>query len=163
MGLEKELILLKNMSDLLKFEHHSSGTEIVYSLSDSSISGDDQDEKNGLYHTALSFADFELKRKSGELQHYDLDYIYIKIGKRFRHALEGFDATFPNEFLPYPGYLKMSYFEKYDGKLLARCSDGYAYELPLDTLFYIEQRRIHEDLDLCIKHLLAQQNQRLDN
>ena len=163
MSLKNDRITLRKLrvlADRLQKDHHENGTKIRYSLSDSSISGNDPDEAIGLYHLVIPFCDFEVKRKNGLLPHCNLDYIYIKTGERFRHEKEQSGELFASRFVPYAGFLRMTYFQERDGQLLGRCSDGYSYKLPLDTPLYIEHRKIYQGIETCIKLLLVQQNQR---
>jgi len=164
MCLKEELRLLnllsERLTERLKRDHYLRGTELTYALSNSPISGDDQEEEKGLYHVVIPFCDFNKERQSGKLQHCNPDYVYIKIGKRFRHANRVIEGYLNDKFVPYFGFLKMSLFQEYQGQLLGRCSDGYAYELPLDTLLYVEHRKLYEDLDRCVKLLKAQLCQR---
>ena len=164
MRLKEELRLLNLLSERLKRDHYLCGTKITYSLSDFEKTEGEKDESKGLYHLVIPFCDFDKERRDRELQHCDLDYVYIKIGKRFRYHNQqkdrGSGLVLKDRFVPYDGFLKMTYFYEHEGHLLGRCSDGYAYELPLDTPLYIEYRRLYQDLDRCIKLLKAQLRQR---
>ena len=86
MRLKEELRLLNLLSERLKRDHYLRGTEIVFSLSDSPISGDDQDEEKGLYHLVVPFRDLITKKELYKFDYCNLDYIYVKIEKRFRHG-----------------------------------------------------------------------------
>lgn len=163
MRLQEELKSLNLLSEQLKREHQRSGTQITYSLSDFEKATLSPNERKGIFHLVLPFCDFDKKRKDRELKHCDLDYIYIKIGKRFRRENQKRDEQsgliLRDEFTPYDGFLRMTYFYEHKGQLLGRCSDGYAYELPLDTKLYIAYRKLYQDLDFCIKLLRTQLNQ----